>query len=330
MLFQDIAGNDKIIKYLKNSVLNNLVSHGYIFEGSDKKLINDTALAFSQSLLCKNFNGDCCDKCNDCLKVCTYNHPDIHIIEPDEKHNIRKEVVEEIIKSVNVKSYEKGYKIFIIKDCDKMTLSAANSFLKTLEEPVKNTVIILLTDNHLKLLDTISSRCQLIHFDNIKINEIVKYIIDKYNVDNEKANIIAYYSQGILKKADDIVNLNCDILKKREVVIELFDKIIKKDKTILYTYDKFFDDNKQDIGNFINLIIIWLRDLLFCSQNLKDLIINIDYYNILKEQAKNYNVLDIYDDIICLQKVVDDIKYNVNYKLSISIILLRLMEGVNK
>lgn len=330
MLFSDITGNDKVIKYLKKSISNNLITHGYIFEGNDKKLLNDTALAFSQALFCKNYNNDSCNECGNCLKVSTYNHPDIHFIEPDDKNNIRKEKIEDIIKSVNIKSYEKGYKVFIIKDCDKMTLSAANSFLKTLEEPFEKTVIILLTDNHLKLLSTISSRCQLIHFNSLRTEEVTKYIVDNYEINKEKANIIAYYSQGVLKKAEDIITMDNDIFKKRDKVIELFDKIIKKDKTILYTYDSFFEQNKQNIEECINLIIIWLRDLLFCSQGLDDLIINTDYYDTLINQSSKYNLLSIYDNIICLQKVIDDVKYNVNYKLSISIILLKLMEGVNK
>lgn len=325
MFFNEFVGQDEIKEYLKKSIKDNNVSHGYIFEGNKGIGKYNMALLFAQSLLCNNFSEEPCNECSSCIKVNTMNHPDLHIISTDDK-NIKREVIDELIESINQKPYESDRKIYIINNSEDMTPQAANTFLKTLEEPVGNTIIILLTENSNLLLPTISSRCQIIRFKKIDDNIISNYVKDKFNLDNNTAKLIAYYSHGVLLNAEKIALNENDILKRRSEIIKVYDKILNSDRKIIFEYEQYFEENKDNIDEIIEIIMVWLRDIYFKKYEIHDLIINTDYMNLLDHHSKIVKTQNIDMLIKYLQNVSNDIKNNVNYKLIIDNMLIKLQE----
>ena len=119
---------------------------------------------------------------------------------------IRVEDASEILKSLSLKSYEGGYKIMIVWMADKMNNDAANKLLKLLEEPPEKTLFLLITDNEEDILQTIRSRCQVLHFNALSENDIKEAIIKKYNCEPANADRIARQSQGDYNKALHIYN----------------------------------------------------------------------------------------------------------------------------
>ena len=115
MLFSEFVGQDEIKEYFKKSIKDNNVSHGYIFEGNKGIGKYKMALLFAQSLLCTSFNGEPCNECSSCIKINTMNHPDLHIIATTDK-SIKREVIDELIESINQKPYESERKVYIIQD----------------------------------------------------------------------------------------------------------------------------------------------------------------------------------------------------------------------
>lgn len=326
MLFSDVIGQNETKKALINSINNDNVSHCYIFEGPKNMGKYDLSLVFAQSLLCENFDTEPCNECNDCKKVNSMNHPDLHIINNEEK-TIKREDIDNLIESIYKKPYEAHRKIYIINNCHDMTLQAANTFLKTLEEPPKDSVIILLSNNINLLLPTIVSRCQVIKFKDINKNEIKKLLIDKYNLEEETSSIIAYYSKGILNKAVNIANGKDDILTKRKEIIELFDKIIKSDSGIIFECENYFEEQKDNIDIIIEIMMLWIRDISFVKNNMENLIINKDFLNLAKIHGSGMQIKDVDELIQYLQFASDNIKNNVNYKLTIDKMFLRIQEG---
>lgn len=327
MLFNQIAGQEKIKSYLIKSINNNNISHGYIFEGPKSIGKFDLAYVFAQSILCENFKLEPCNKCNTCIKINGYNHPDLHIVDAKDE-SIKRETIDEIIESINKKPYESNKKVYIIKNSENMTPQAANTFLKTLEEPPGDTIIILLTLNSNLLLTTVVSRCQILKFRNINKEEIIKYLIEKYDVSNQKANIIADYSKGILNKAIRIIEEKDTIIIERNEIIEIIDKILSSNHEIIYKFEKYFEDKKGSIDSIIELIMIWMRDILLVKENLYELVINKDYIDTLERHSKNIS-FDVASDMIqYLQNASFDIKRHVNYKLVIDKILLRIKGGI--
>lgn len=323
MHFSHIAGQDEIKKSLINSINNNQISHCYIFEGPKGMGKYDLALVFAQALLCKNKNDIPCNKCQNCLKVNSENHPDLHVINIEET-TIKREDIDELINSIYKKPYEANKKIYIIKEAQEMTPQAANTFLKTLEEPPKDSVIILLTTNSNLLLTTIVSRCQHIKLKNVSKETIKSHLTDNYNISEEIAELAAFYSKGILNKAINIVSGKDNLLKFREEIIKLFDKIINSDSEIIYDLENYFEEQKDNIDSIIEIMMTWVRDIMFIKNNMEELIINKDFKQLAKmhgESIKNNSNIIEY-----LQQTSENLKSNVNYKLAVDNMLLRIQE----
>ena len=175
-MFENIIGNNKIKNLLENSIKQGNVSHSYLFIGIDgigKKLI---AKELSKYVLCLN-NG-CNNTCKSCIEFESNNHPDFEIIEPD-GNSIKIEQIRNLQKRIQEKPIISKSKIYIINDADKMTKEAQNCLLKTLEEPPEFAIIILIGNNESLFLETIKSRCVILHFEKIS-NDDIKNISRKY------------------------------------------------------------------------------------------------------------------------------------------------------
>lgn len=320
MLYSQVAGQEEIKTSLIKSINNNQVSHCYLFEGPEGMGKFELALIFAQSLLCLNFHKEPCNECKNCIKVNSYNHPDLHIINED-GNSIKREDIDVLINSIYNKPYEAKRKVFIIKDAHLMTPRAANGFLKTLEEPPGDSVMLLLTINSNLLLSTIVSRCQEVKFRNVS-KETIKLFLKDF--DDKNVELAANYSKGILNKAINIINGNDDTLKKRKEIIKIFDRIINSDSEIIYELENYFDEQKDNIDSIIEIMIMWIRDIMFVKNNMEDLVINKDCIELLKTHGTNMKKDS--DIIEYMQNTSDNIKSNVNYKLAVDNMLLRIQE----
>jgi len=320
MLYSQTAGQEEIKTSLIKSINNKQVSHCYLFEGPEGMGKYKLALVFAQSLLCLNFSMEPCNECKSCIKVNSYNHPDLHIINEDGK-SIKREDVDELVNSIYKRPYEAKRKVYIIKDAHLMTPQAANTFLKTLEEPPGDTVMILLTINSNLLLPTLVSRCQEVKLRNVSKKTIKSYL---KGYDTNSVDLAASYSKGILNKAVDIIEGKDDILKKRQEIIKVFDRIINSDSEIIYELENYFEVEKDNIDLIIEIMIMWIRDVIFVNVNMEDLVINKDYMPLLRNHGKNMKRDS--DIVEFLQNTSDNIKSNVNYKLAVDNMLLKIQE----
>ncbi len=150
------------IKYIKAAVKRGQIVHAYLFLGQN---LLAKAFELSKALNCLNFEetGETCDSCSNCYKIQNHCHPDIINITP-EGNSIKINQIRELQKGISYKIHEGKYKVIIIEEADKLTIEAANSLLKTLEEPLPQTVFILLAESQKNIPDTIVSRCQRVYF----------------------------------------------------------------------------------------------------------------------------------------------------------------------
>lgn len=212
--------SEQFIDYVQNIVKNNKVSHAYIIELCDYDMDMKLVMLFIKMILCPNkytaVNDIDCGKCNICKLVDSFNYPDIKYIEPDGK-DIKKNQLIELQKDYINKSLLENKRIYIIKDADKLNLSAANTLLKFLEEPVDDVIAILLTNNRYRIIETVLSRCQVLTLgvENISsdyddtISQVVSYIIKKDSLFVEYSSLLEMIPDKltavtIFRKIEDI------------------------------------------------------------------------------------------------------------------------------
>jgi DNA polymerase III subunit delta' len=123
---------------------------------------------------------------------------------------IRVDDAQEILKSLSLKSYEGGYKIMIVWMADKLNIAASNKLLKLLEEPPEKTVFILISENEEDIIQTIRSRCQILHFNGLSEPIIAEALVSRENIDPKLASKIAHQAQGNYNKALHLLHDDSD------------------------------------------------------------------------------------------------------------------------
>ncbi len=197
--FKDFIGNTENLKVLQNKILSKTIPNAFLFYGPSGLGKKTLAYIFSASLNCMNRSdkdAEPCGICSNCKRIFTDTYPDVKLItrEPD-RASISIEQVREIKKQAYQTSYEGRYKVYIIDD-SKDLKDASNALLKLIEEPPKETLFILLTDNLMKQLPTIISRCQVMKFQKLTESELKKFIQGNYPELLEEERLINLLSGG--------------------------------------------------------------------------------------------------------------------------------------
>ena len=172
MALRDFPKQGQGVQLLQRSLERGRLAHAYLFTGHSAAELEALAGALAKTLNCQNprraANGvaiDACDSCLSCRRIDHGNHPDVHWVRPESKTRIIKiEQVRDLISEIQLKPAEAAYKVAVIVEADRLNVQAANSFLKTLEEPPAKSVLILLTTDVERLLETILSRCLRLTF----------------------------------------------------------------------------------------------------------------------------------------------------------------------
>ena len=299
----------EVINLLKNAKRKNKLVHAYLFEGDSGTGTLEAGKYFAQMLLCENQENDSpCLKCNTCERIEYNSHLNVVIIEAVGEV-IRKEQIESLMHDFSFTAMEKGPQIYIIKDADKMNAAAANSLLKFLEEPAPNHYAILTTVNHKKILDTIYSRCQHLHFKPASTNQLMLDLI-KEDVDSDLAYITSNITNDLVEArkmvAEGKLNMVLNLAKKvstarfrkkdpyleyylnRNILLDNTDKRwhwIFLDTLILIYKEMLLKENKEPINHFQNQLDNIKEEQLDKQELIKILNILNNY-----EERLNYNV----------------------------------------
>ena len=303
MAFEKIRGNEKVKELLKSAIQNHNILHSYLFIGPDgigKSLI---AKKFAQMILCEEEKDEKkpCHSCKSCLEMESNNHPDFLQINSEDGKSIKIEQVRFLQEKIAEKPVISTKKVYVINDCDLMTREAANSLLKTLEEPPIYATLILITSNESKLLTTIKSRCVKVSFEPIKNETIMQYLKEN-ELDTDMTENMIKMCEGSIGKALKVQQRKEDYAKLEELIKYL---------------------PKTDITD------IWKNaDVLYkAKENIMELLdyINIILYNQLYQNKKMAGINAIH----IVEETKKRILSNSNYDMSIDYLLLKLWEELS-
>lgn len=324
MSFSDIKGHSVQIKSLLEAVRKGQLSSAYLFIGPAGIGKKSVARNFAKFLVCPARSqgdkvlGDACGICPACKKADSLQHPDIFLITGEASDNeegeenkavIKIEHIREVLKRSYFMPYEAEYKIFIIDGAQNMTEEASNALLKTLEEPSRNTVFILIAKSEKMLLPTIVSRCKRFRFNAPNFKEAKEILINDYHLDEERAHFAAYFCEGRIAEA--MGAMGGDILKDKNAVIDAFlaRKINFKGRI----------DAKRGLGIFLG----WLRDLCMLKVGYTFLI-NADRKHDLIILKDKYSLKELEEKIGFISEAMVYLERKINVRLFNNLVRMRL------
>jgi DNA polymerase-3 subunit delta' len=338
MHFNNIIGHDLQKNLLRRAVAEERVSHSYLFYGMDgvgKRLV---ALGFAKILNCLTpvsnrdaiSNNAGCD-CNSCRKIDKGIHPDVFVIEYKGLRDIKVDQIrEDVEERLYFKPFEGRYKVAIVDEADRMSHSAQNAFLKTLEEPPDESIVILLTSSPQSLLPTIRSRCQSLQFEGIPIEFIVGELKTRRGLSSEESTMIAFLSEGSLGRA---LNLDDEMLSGRnELITRLSQVETDSASSVLGVVESILrgssNDDNERLKTYLEFILLWLRDLINVKIGLdEDLLINKDLISVSREYASRYSLEKILEKLTFVEQVSNSIlRLNSNRQIALENLVLKMAE----
>jgi len=316
-----------IARIVKNSYELNRISHAYIFEGPNGTKKTSTAFLYAKSLLCTNSeNFNPCNKCHNCRRVDSDTHPNLFYVKPSGKV-IKKEQIQSLINEFSKASIEKGPRIYIIEEADKLNATSANSLLKTMEEPGQNIYQVLITESYNSLLKTIISRAETLHFKPID-REIIREHLIGQGISSNIANSISEYTVDMgaaIKFAKD-----AEMIQIIELVIAISDAFLDKNSSSVLLFKEKGQEilkNLEMTDFFLTLMIFYQKDVLnYGLRHLENICFD-EEKGTLKKLSEKMAQKHIEENITNMLGLKGRLKYNINNKLAFDKMLACLERG---
>lgn len=323
----NILGHANIIKYLQKIVKTQNFLNTYLFSGPEDVGKKTVARYFIQSIFCEAKDNIPCNKCADCLEIKNLIHPDLISVSLEEnKKNISIEQIRDFREKFSLTPMRKEFKIGIINDADRLNPESSNAMLKIIEEPPKNSFIILIARDTDKILPTIKSRSQNIIFGGVKQKEIYDYLISN-GADKNLATELSKFSGGApgvamayLKNPKEWEKRKQDLQETIEIINA---SINEKFKWIENTIDKSRNQNSYNMlsKTLIDFMRIARDICVFKTDKHGELIHSFleDDIRIVSEKYKVEKLLEFYNFASNSRSRIFD---NINPKLIFENLLL--------
>ena len=326
--FNEVVGQEHIIKILKNAITNDKIAHAYLFCGPRGTGKTTIAKIFAKAVNCSGFINEPCEQCDTCKATNLGKNPDV--VELDAASNNGVEEIRQIITEASYAPTMSKYKVYIIDEVHMLSNSAFNALLKTLEEPPEHVIFVLATTDPQKILPTVTSRCQRFNFSKLSKNQMVskmKEILDKENLAYEEnaleeiatladggmrdalsilEEVLSYSTKGVsLKDVETIFGLT-----STKELVAIFEQACKNEKSKLILKLREMYKSGRDLKRVATDLLVILKEaLLFSESNDESILEKCDVQTIhhIQELADPNK---LYEDINILQNTLRELNYS--------------------
>jgi DNA polymerase-3 subunit delta' len=337
--FSQILGQERAKRFLKQVISRQKMPHAYLFAGIPGVGKTRTAMALTMALNCRNaVGGNGCGQCPACRQMMGGNFADFLSIGPDGQ-NIKIDQIRDLNRQLCFAPVSGRFRVCVVYQAERMTNEAANSFLKTLEEPPPGNILILNATEPLDLLPTIVSRCQKVPFQPLPVQDMTNWLVTQRGLDKETAMVLSRISSGSLGRA--IKMCEGDFLEKRHQWLQRLITLpgLSGEKVLQMALDCAGEGKKSssgagtgDIGipDMLGVWETWYRDLLLVRLGgLSHLIINMDFSHELQNIAGNYRIDNLIDSLLAVDQAQRDLLKRLNTALVMEhhILTLKTLAG---
>ncbi len=345
--FEDVIGQEHIIKTLKNQIKNNSLSHAYLFCGTRGVGKTSTARIFAKAINCENnVDGSPCLKCKTCLSL--NNSSNIDILEIDAASNNRVDEIRDLRDKVKYPPVNGKYKVYIIDEVHMLTDSAYNALLKTLEEPPAHAIFILCTTEVHKLPKTILSRCMRFDFRLVSCDDLEKLLIKVFNDKNityekEALHLIASRGEGSVRDTLSIADLCVSFCNKNvtykgcldalgsssiDSLDEITDSLIENNgEKLLTSLDKIALSG-INFTIFAKELISYFKTLLTIknvNNSQRFLMLPDDVFNKYLKRANAFTSEELLMIMTKLTEIETQLKFSLDARMQVELTLLNIL-----
>lgn len=330
MVFDEITGQEKVKNILLDTFKSGRIGHAYLFVGPDGIGRKSIAKAFASLVMCLDDDADkeqACGKCVSCNLHRSSTNPDYYLItEAKGKNSISIETIREMQETMTKAPIYGRKSFYVIDHAEKMTPQAQNALLKTLEEPPEYVVLVLVCSNISLLLETVKSRLNRIDFSRNSDQEIKKILTAKGIFPED---FIYSYADGIPGRALEFES-DSDIMSIRKEIVGLISDLKKGGVGIRKKASKFFEENTEKKEFLFYSLMSVYRDIMILARFGRK--VKVQNAGLENELTGLAGEIGYYKAEECLNFIDDawkSIGRNVNYKLAVELMFIKLQEAVN-
>ncbi|HAS05239.1 MAG TPA: DNA polymerase III subunit delta' [Dehalococcoidia bacterium] len=328
-----VIGQEKVLPILQNNISKHSLPHAILISGPPHVGKMTLAVDIARAINCERDDPPC-GECEACLKIENGKHSDVQVISlisqnNDSEEKTRTEIsiddIRQIQHMVSLPPFEGKRKVFIIEGAEVMSMEAANCLLKTLEEPVTQSVFILLTTNIGLIPETIASRCQEISLHPIAATIIENTLLSVYDIDKENASLISRLSSGCFGWAISAVQEEKYLEKyyeTRNKAIEITTAGLHERFVYAATLSTQFARERAIVYDVLDIWLNVWRDVLLLKIGLTDSVSNIDLSQQLEQWAECMDISDIRCSIQAIQETRIKLNLNANSRLALEVMML--------
>ncbi len=329
MSFAKLIGNERNKQILQRLLQRRRINSTLIFSGPDGVGKRQFALTMAKAANCRKapaggFAVDCCDECPVCRRIDAETYGDVTTISPDGQF-IKIAQTREMAGEVYYRPSEGRQRFFIIDEADRLREQAANSLLKTLEEPPPTSTIILLTSRPDALLLTIRSRAQRLNFTALAVDEMEKFLTENYPRPKPDTALLARITEGRIGQA---TAFDLSVYRQeRRTLIELLELLAAGDNRfrLLKAAEYLGKKERADFEKDLDLLASLLRDMfLLAAGRSSDSIANIDVADRLTPLAQKIGLRRLTAWVEKFDELRAGLRININRQVATEAALLSL------